>query len=98
MMPQGRISDKLPFIYYTAKPTIQHGEMNMKKITTLLATLIVTAMLSSTTLATTLKCTVDSVEGDVVTMNCGTKAANLKAGTMVKVKVAPKKAAAIEGC
>lgn len=70
----------------------------MKKITTLMATLIVTAMISSTVLAATLKCTVDSVAGDIVTMNCGAKAAKLKAGTMLKVKVATKKAAAIEGC
>lgn len=70
----------------------------MKKITTLMATLLVTAIITSTALAATLKCTVDSVEGDVVTMNCGAKASSLKAGTKVKVKTAAKKAAAIEGC
>lgn len=70
----------------------------MKKITTLMATLIVTAMLTTTAMATTLKCKVVSVEGDTVTMSCGDKAARLTAGTEVKVKVKSQKAAAIEGC
>lgn len=46
--------------------------------------------------AAKLKCTVDSVDGDKVTMTCK-KADKLKAGDKVKVSP-PKKGAAIEGC
>ena len=48
--------------------------------------------------AAALKCTVEKVEGNVVTMDCGDKAATLSAGTKVKVKTAKAKSAAIEGC
>ena len=51
---------------------------------------------SSVAVAATTKCTVDSVDGDTVTMTC--KNNKLKAGDAVKVKGAKKKAAAIEGC
>ncbi len=51
---------------------------------------------STVAVAGTVKCTVDSVSGDKVTMTCK-KASKLKAGDAVKVKAA-KKAAAIEGC
>jgi len=71
----------------------------MKKMTSLLATtLFFATVLVATANAATLKCTVEKVEGDVVTMNCGDKAATLAAGTEVKVKKAKAKAAAIEGC
>jgi hypothetical protein len=46
--------------------------------------------------AAKLKCTVDSVDGDKVTMTCA-KADKLKAGDKVKVSP-PKKGAAVEGC
>ncbi|WP_028581117.1 selenite/tellurite reduction operon protein ExtJ [Desulfogranum japonicum] len=45
--------------------------------------------------AASVKCTVDSVEGDKVTMTCE-KADKLSAGDEVKVKASKKKA--IEGC
>jgi hypothetical protein len=71
----------------------------MKKITTLLtAALFFATVLSTSVYAATLKCTVEKVEGNVVTMDCGDKAATLKAGTTVKVKTAKAKATAIEGC
>lgn len=71
----------------------------MKKAINLLAvSLFFAAILSSSVYAATLKCTVEKVVGDVITMNCGDKAATLKAGTEVKVKTAKAKAAAIEGC
>jgi hypothetical protein len=71
----------------------------MKKTISLLAvSLFFAAFLSSSVYAATLKCTVDKVEGDVVTMTCADKAATLEVGTKVKVKTAKTKAAAIEGC
>lgn len=71
----------------------------MKKLTTLLtATLFFATVLSATAYAATLKCTVEKVEGNVITMDCGEKAETLEAGTEVKVKTAKAKTAAIEGC
>jgi len=71
----------------------------MKRTINLLAiSLFFAAILSSSVYAATLKCTVEKIEGDVVTMNCGEKAATLEVGTKVKVKTAKAKAAAIEGC
>ena len=70
----------------------------MKTITTLMATLAITAMISIGVQAATLKCTVQKVEENVVTMDCGDKAVTLTAGTKVKVKTAKAKATAIEGC
>lgn len=58
--------------------------------------LALTFAVSTIAVAATVKCTVDSVEGDKVTMTCK-KASSLKAGDAVKVK-AKKGAAAIEGC
>lgn len=49
---------------------------------------------SSMVMAATVKCTVDSVDGDKVTMTCE-KADQLKAGDAVKVKPAKK---GYEGC
>ena len=51
-------------------------------------------MSSSLVMAATVKCTVDSVDGDKVTMTCD-KADTLKAGDAVKVKGAKK---GYEGC
>jgi len=71
----------------------------MKTITTLITALALTAMISISVQAATLRCTVEKVEGDIVTMNCGDKAETLSAGIKVKVKVKKvKAAAAIEGC
>lgn len=50
---------------------------------------------SSMVMAASVKCTVDSVDGDKVTMTCK-KADKLKVGSKVKVKSASKKA--YEGC
>jgi class 3 adenylate cyclase len=58
--------------------------------------LALTFAVSTVAVAATVKCTVDSVEGDKVTMTCK-KASSLKAGDAVKVK-AKSGAAAIEGC
>ena len=52
-------------------------------------------MTSSMVMAASVKCKVDSVEGDKVTMTCE-KADKLKAGDKVKVKAGGKKA--YEGC
>ena len=46
--------------------------------------------------AASVKCTVEKVEGETVTLNCGSKADQLKVGSKVKVKAS--RAAAIEGC
>lgn len=71
----------------------------MKKLTTLLtATLFFATVLTASVYAATLKCTVEKVEGDIVTINCGDKATTLEAGTKIKVKTVTTKAAAIEGC
>lgn len=70
----------------------------MKTATALITALALTMMISVTAQAATLKCTVEKVEGNAVTMNCGDKAATLAAGTEVKVKTVKTKAAAIEGC
>jgi len=58
--------------------------------------LALTFAVSTVAVAAKVKCTVDSVAGDTVTMTCK-KADSLKAGDSVTVK-AKKKAAAIEGC
>ena len=70
----------------------------MKTITTLMTALALTAMISINVQAATLKCTVEKVESNVVTMDCGDKAATLSAGTAVKVKTAKTASSAIEGC
>ena len=59
--------------------------------------LALTFAVSTVAVAATVKCTVDSVHGDKVTMTCK-KASSLKAGDSVKVKVKSGGAAAIEGC
>jgi hypothetical protein len=46
--------------------------------------------------AATAKCTVTEIKDNVVTLDCGTTAAKIVAGDVVKVKTAKKKA--IEGC
>ncbi len=66
----------------------------MKKIVTV-AMVIAFAVSAGAALASKVSCTVDSVDGDKVTMTCK-KADKLKAGAAVTVKAAKKKA--IEGC
>ena len=71
----------------------------MKKVTSLLAaSLSFAAIFTTSVYAATLRCTVEKVEGNVVTLDCGDKAVTLEAGTEVKVKTARAKTAAIEGC
>ena len=65
----------------------------MKKIVTV-AMVVAFALSSGIALASSESCTVDSVDGNKVTMTC--KDTKLKAGATVKVKAAKKKA--IEGC
>lgn len=66
----------------------------MKKL--VIAVMVVAFALSSAGLvmAKTVKCTVDSIEGDKVTMTC--EGADFKVGDKVKVKAGGKKA--VEGC
>ena len=59
--------------------------------------LALTFAVSTVAIAATVKCTVDSVDGDKVTMTCK-KADKLKAGDAVKVKSKKSGGAAIEGC
>jgi hypothetical protein len=66
----------------------------MKKIVTA-AMVIAFALTTGSAFAGKVSCTVDSVDGDKVTMTCK-KADKLKAGAAVTVKAAKKKA--IEGC
>ncbi len=70
----------------------------MKTLKSLIAALALSVMIAVTVQAATLKCTVEKVEGDVITMDCGDKAATLAVGTEVKVKTTASKTAAIEGC
>ncbi len=58
--------------------------------------LVLTFAVSTVAIAAKVKCTVDSVEGDKVTMTCK-KADKVKAGDKVKVML-PKSGGAIEGC
>lgn len=66
-----------------------------KKILALTMALAFTASTAGVALAGKVKCTVDSVDGDKVTMTCK-KASQLHAGDKVTVKA--KKGKAIEGC
>ena len=59
--------------------------------------LALTFAVSTVAVAATVKCTVDAVDGDKVTMTCK-KADKLKAGDEVKVKAKSSGGAAIEGC
>jgi len=66
----------------------------MKKL--VVAVIVATFVMSSTmVLAAKVKCTVDSVDGNKITLTCE-KADKLKAGQEVEVK--GKKKAAYEGC
>ena len=66
----------------------------MKKMVTVVM-VVAFALSAGSALAAKVKCTVDSVEGDKVTMTCQ-KADSLKAGAKVSVKAGGKKA--VEGC
>ena len=66
-----------------------------KKLLTLALAAAFIASTATVSLAAKIKCTVDGVEGDKVTMTCD-GADKLSAGDKVEVKA--KKAKAIEGC
>ena len=68
----------------------------MKKIVAGLCALFFVVSVAGISVAAKLKCTVDSVEGEKVTMMCA-KADKLKKGDKIKVSP-PKKGAAVEGC
>ena len=70
----------------------------MKKRIILITALASMGMAVATIQAAALQCTVKKVEDNMVTMDCGEKAASLSAGTEVKVKTKKPKTAAIEGC
>lgn len=70
----------------------------MKKgIVSVVLALAFAASTVSVGMAAKVKCTVDAVAGDVVTMTCK-KADSLKAGDKVTVKAKKSGGAAIEGC
>jgi hypothetical protein len=66
-----------------------------KKLLTLALAVAFIASTATVSLAAKIKCTVDTVEGDKVTMTCD-KAGDLKAKDKVEVKI--KAAKAVEGC
>ncbi len=66
----------------------------MKKMVTVVM-VVAFALSAGSALASKVKCKVDSVEGNTVTMTCK-KADKLKAGMKVAVKESKKKA--VEGC
>ena len=68
----------------------------MKKIVAGLCALFFVVSVAGVSVAAKLKCTVDAVDGDKVTMTCE-KADKLKAGDKLRISP-PKKGAAIEGC
>ena len=75
-----------------------NGGIQMKKIIILMTAMAFMITAVATAQAATLKCTVQKVEGTVVTMECGEQAATLSPGTKLKVRTETTKAAAIEGC
>lgn len=68
----------------------------MKKILAGLCALFFVVSVAGVSVAAKLKCTVDTVEGEKVSMTCE-KADKLKAGDKLKISP-PKKGAAVEGC
>lgn len=68
----------------------------MKKIVAGLCALFFVVSVAGVSVAAKLKCTVDTVDGDKVSMTCE-KADKLKAGDKIKISP-PKKGAAVEGC
>ncbi len=68
--------------------------MNRKAKITIL-TLIISISVAGAVIAGTVKCVIDSIDGETVTMTCK-KSDKLKEGQKVKVKPVKKKA--IEGC
>jgi hypothetical protein len=73
-----------------------NGRLTMKKIVAGLCALFFVVSVAGVSVAAKLKCTVDGVKGDKVTMTCE-KADKLKEGDKLKISP-PKKGAAVEGC
>lgn len=67
----------------------------MKKVLVFAMAMAFTVSVASVSMAASVKCTVKSVSGNTVTMDCK-KASKLKVGDAVTVKA--KKSRAIEGC
>ncbi len=70
-----------------------------KKIVSLILAAAFVVCVAGVSMAAKVKCTVESVDGSKVTMDCGSKADDLNAGDKVEVKA--KKGGgkkAIEGC
>ena len=68
----------------------------MKKMLAGICALFFVVSVAGVSVAAKLKCTVEGVEGETVTMTCA-KADKLKKGDKIKVSP-PKKGAAVEGC
>ncbi len=68
----------------------------MKKIVAVLCALFFVISVAGVSVAARLKCTVDGVEGDKVTLTCE-DADKLKEGDKLKITT-PKSGAAVEGC
>ena len=68
----------------------------MKKIVAGLCALFFVVSVAGVSVAAKLKCTVEDVKGDIVTLECA-KADKLKIGDKLKISP-PKKGAAVEGC
>ena len=70
------------------------------KLMTMMLLAVFTVGTAGAVWAAKLKCTVESVEGATVVLNCGDKAGDLDAGAAVIVKSKKAKSAkkAIEGC
>jgi hypothetical protein len=68
----------------------------MKKIVAGLCALFFVVSVAGVSVAAKLKCTVDGVDGDKVTLTCE-DADKLKKGDKLKISP-PKKGAAVEGC
>ena len=68
----------------------------MKKIVALICALFFVLSVAGVSVAAKLKCTVDAVEGDKVTLTCE-DADKLKVADKLKINT-PKSGAAVEGC
>lgn len=68
----------------------------MKKIVAGLCALFFVVSVAGVSVAAKLKCTVEGVDGEMVTLKCA-KADKLKKGDKLKISP-PKKGAAVEGC
>ncbi len=68
----------------------------MKKAIAVLTGCLLLGGVAMSASAASIKCTISAVKDNAVIMDCGDKTADLKVGTVVKVKT--KKKVAVEGC